>query len=215
MTVVPLARDDATWQRATPRSCSACIAASSRRAATTPASRPTRCAAASSTCCGAKSRSLAPARLQRLLAQLTDEVVGLGPLEPLLADPAVTEVMLNGPGRAYVERDGRIEPVALPLDAERIVRLVERVVAPLGLRLDRASPMVDARLPDGSRLHAVIPPLAIDGPYVTIRRFGARAVPLEAFGLGDAPSAFLGWAVIGGLEPPRRRRYRARARPPC
>jgi pilus assembly protein CpaF len=141
---------------------------------------------------------LAPARLQRLLAQLTDEVEGLGPLEPLLADPAVTEVMLNGPGRAYVERDGRIEPVTLPLDAERIIRLVERVVAPLGLRLDRASPMVDARLPDGSRLHAVIPPLAIDGPYVTIRRFGARAVPLAAFGLGDAPSAFLGWAVMAG-----------------
>jgi pilus assembly protein CpaF len=141
---------------------------------------------------------LAPARLQRLLAQLTDEVVGLGPLEPLLADPRVTEVMLNGPGRAYVERDGRVEPVALPLDAERIVRLVERVVAPLGLRLDRASPMVDARLPDGSRLHAVIPPLAIDGPYVTIRRFGARAVPLDAFGLDDAASAFLGWAVTAG-----------------
>ena len=141
---------------------------------------------------------LAPARLQRLLTQLTDEVVGLGPLEPLLADPHVTEVMLNGPGRAYVERDGRVEPVALPLDAERIVRLVERVVAPLGLRLDRASPMVDARLPDGSRLHAVIPPLAIDGPYVTIRRFGARAVPLDAFGLGDAASAFLGWAVNAG-----------------
>ena len=106
--------------------------------------------------------------------------------------------MLNGPGRAYVERDGRIEAVALPLDADRIVRLVERVVAPLGLRLDRSSPMVDARLPDGSRLHAVIPPLAIDGPYVTIRRFGARAVPLDAFGLGDAPSAFLGWAVLAG-----------------
>ena len=141
---------------------------------------------------------LAPGRLQRLLTQLTDEVVGLGPLEPLLADPRVTEVMLNGPGRAYVERDGRIEPIALPLDAERIVRLVERVVAPLGLRLDRASPMVDARLADGSRLHAVIPPLAIDGPYVTIRRFGARAVPLDAFGLSDAASAFLGWAVDAG-----------------
>jgi pilus assembly protein CpaF len=141
---------------------------------------------------------LAPARQQRLLAQLTDEVVGLGPLEPLLADPRVTEVMLNGPGHAYVERDGCLEAVTLPLDAERIVRLVERVVAPLGLRLDRASPMVDARLSDGSRLHAVIPPLAIDGPYVTIRRFGARAVPLDAFGLGDSASAFLGWAVRAG-----------------
>ena len=141
---------------------------------------------------------LAPARLERLLEQLTHEVVGLGPLEPLLADPLVSEVMLNGPGRAYVERDGQIEAVALRLDAERIVRLVERVVAPLGLRLDRASPMVDARLPDGSRLHAVIPPLAVDGPYVTIRRFTARALPLEAFELHDAVAAFLRWAVNAG-----------------
>jgi len=141
---------------------------------------------------------LAPARLERLLEQLTHEVVGLGPLEPLLADPLVSEVMLNGPGRAYVERAGQVEPVALRLDAERIVRLVERVVAPLGLRLDRASPMVDARLPDGSRLHAVIPPLAVDGPYVTIRRFTARALPLEAFDLDDAVAAFLRWAVNAG-----------------
>ncbi|HXY93860.1 MAG TPA: CpaF family protein [Acidimicrobiia bacterium] len=141
---------------------------------------------------------LAPARLDHLLTQLTHEVVGLGPLEPLLADPRVTEVMLNGPGRVYVEREGRLEPVALRLDAERIVRLVERVVAPLGLRLDRSSPMVDARLADGSRLHAVIPPLAIDGPYVTIRRFGARAVPLESFDVTGAPAAFLHWCVAAG-----------------
>jgi pilus assembly protein CpaF len=141
---------------------------------------------------------LAPARVQRLLVQLTHEVVGLGPLEPLLADPDVTEVMLNGPGRTYVERDGRIEPVELDLDADRIVRIVERVVAPLGLRLDRSSPMVDARLADGARLHAVIPPLAIDGPYVTIRRFGARAVPLEGFGLVGDAAEFLARAVVAG-----------------
>ena len=71
-------------------------------------------------------------------------------------------------------------------------------MAPLGLRLDRASPMVDARLPDGSRLHAVIPPLAVDGPCVTIRRFGARAVPLDAFGLGAHAAAFLEWVVGAG-----------------
>src|SRR3954454_19012554 len=137
-------------------------------------------------------------RFDALLEQLTHGVTGLGPLEPLLADPTVTEVMINGPGRAYVERAGRLEPVTLDLDAAAIVHLVERVVAPLGLRLDRSSPMVDARLADGSRLHAVIPPLAIDGPYVTIRRFGARAVPLDAFGLRDAPSEFLRWAVTAG-----------------
>ncbi len=141
---------------------------------------------------------LAAGRFELLLDELTDEVVGLGALEPLLNDPTVTEVMINGPGKAYVERHGRLEPVVLGLDAAAIVHLVERVVAPLGLRLDRASPMVDARLADGSRLHAVIPPLAVDGPCVTIRRFGARAVGLEEFHLGEAAAAFLTWAVGAG-----------------
>jgi pilus assembly protein CpaF len=138
------------------------------------------------------------AQREQVLAELTHEVAGLGPLEPLLADGEVTEVMLNGPGLAYVERAGRIEAVDLDLDAAAIVRLVERVVAPLGLRLDRSSPMVDARLADGSRLHAVIPPLAVDGPAVTIRRFGAREVPLDAFGLGGAAAEFLDAAVAAG-----------------
>ncbi len=141
---------------------------------------------------------LTPARFEDLLRDLTDEVSGLGPLEPLLADPEVSEVMLNGPGRAYVERAGRLEAVDLDLDAAGIVRLVERVVAPLGLRLDRASPMVDARLADGSRLHALIPPLALDGPCVTIRRFRARPVDLDAFGAAGAPGAFLRWTVAAG-----------------
>lgn len=137
-------------------------------------------------------------RRERLARELADEVAGLGPLEPLLADPTVTEVMVNGPGRCFVERAGRLEPVALALDAEGIRRIVERVLAPLGLRLDRASPMVDARLPDGSRLHAVIPPLAIDGPYVTIRRFGARRIPLLDFQLGPDAIGFLSWVVAAG-----------------
>jgi pilus assembly protein CpaF len=141
---------------------------------------------------------LPAARFERLLIELTDEVAGLGPLEPLLAEPDVSEVMVNGPGRAYIERHGRLEAVAFPLDAAGIVRLVERVVAPLGLRLDRSSPMVEARLADGSRLHAIIPPLAIDGPCVTIRRFGARPVPLEAFGLDDRATSFLRWCVAAG-----------------
>jgi pilus assembly protein CpaF len=141
---------------------------------------------------------MAPALVSRLVDELVDEVSGLGPLEPLLADPTVTEVMLNGPGRAFVERAGRLEPVSLGLDATTIVRLVERVVGPLGLRLDRASPMVDARLADGSRLHAVIPPLAVDGPCVTIRRFGARAVPVADFGADGRAEAFLTWAVRAG-----------------
>jgi pilus assembly protein CpaF len=141
---------------------------------------------------------LAGARFDALLEALTHEVAGLGPLEPLLADPTVTEVMVNGPGRAYVERRGRLEPVALGLDAAGIVHLVERVVAPLGLRLDRSSPMVDARLPDGSRLHAVIPPLAVDGPCLTIRRFGARAVELGDFGVEGMAARFVRAAVLAG-----------------
>jgi pilus assembly protein CpaF len=141
---------------------------------------------------------LASARFERLLAELADEVAGLGPLEPLLADPSVTEIMVNGPGRAYVERGGRLVPVSVDLDAAAIVRIASRVVAPLGLRLDRASPMVDARLADGSRLHAVIPPLAVDGPCLTIRRFAARAVPLAHFGLDPRGVAFVRWMVEAG-----------------
>src|SRR6478609_1760942 len=141
---------------------------------------------------------LAAPRFDALLEQLTHEVTGLGPLEPLLADPSVTEVMINGPGRAYVERAGRLHPVPFDLDAAAIVHLVERVVAPLGLRIDRSSPMVDARLADGSRLHAVIPPLAVDGPCVTIRRFGARAVSLVEFGVEGTAATFLRWTVAAG-----------------
>jgi pilus assembly protein CpaF len=141
---------------------------------------------------------LAPDRHARLVRELTDEVSGLGPLEPLLADPDVTEVMVNGAGPCFVERHGRLEAVDVTLDGDTARRIVERVIAPLGLRLDRASPMVDARLPDGSRLHAVIPPLAIDGPCVTIRRFGARTVPLTDFDVGGDGVAFLTGAVRAG-----------------
>jgi pilus assembly protein CpaF len=106
--------------------------------------------------------------------------------------------MVNGTGGCFIERDGRLEAVPLHLDEAGILRIVERILAPLALRLDRSSPMVDARLPDGSRLHAVIPPLALDGPCVTIRRFGARQIALEEFGAGVAGTAFLRWAVDAG-----------------
>jgi pilus assembly protein CpaF len=139
-------------------------------------------------------------RFDGLLAELVHEVAGLGALEPVLADPGVTEVMVNGPGRAYVERAGVLEPVELDLDAAAIVRLAERIVAPLGLRLDRASPMVDARLADGSRLHAVLPPLAVDGPCLTIRRFGARALTLADFSVPAAVAALLHALVAGGAN---------------
>ncbi|HWS45993.1 MAG TPA: CpaF family protein [Acidimicrobiia bacterium] len=133
-----------------------------------------------------------------LLDELVDDVGGLGPLEPLLADPAITEVLVNGPDRVYVERAGELIPVACAIDASTIVRVVERVIAPLGLRLDRASPMVDARLPDGSRLHAVVPPLAPDGPCVSIRRFAPSGVPLDAFDVDAGARRFLGAMVRGG-----------------
>src|SRR4051812_4709983 len=130
---------------------------------------------------------LAAATADIVLDQLVDDVGGLGPLEAFVNDASVTEIMVNGPDRVYVERDGNIARVTCTIDASTIVRLVERIIAPLGLRLDRASPIVDARLPDGSRLHAVLPPLAPDGPIVTIRRFAPRHIALEEFGLdGDA-----------------------------
>ena len=102
--------------------------------------------------------------------------------------------MVNGPGPVWVERRGRLEATSTILDTETIELLIEQTVAPLGRRIDRSSPMVDARLADGSRLNAVVPPVAVDGPYVTIRRFSVRPVPLEHF----APPgvvAVLRWAV--------------------
>lgn len=147
-------------------------------------------------------RGLAPEisddHVDRLTHELACAVAGLGPLEAILADDEVTELMVNGPGRAYVERSGRLEAIELDLDADGICRVVDRIIRPLGLRLDRSSPIVDARLPDGSRLHAVIPPLAIDGPCLTIRRFGARQIGLEDFGVGPDGAAFLGALVTNG-----------------
>ena len=110
--------------------------------------------------------------VRRLAGELSDELFGLGPLEPLLRDPGISEIMLNGPDSAFVEREGVIERFELSLGSDaRVIELVRRVIGPLNLRLDETSPMVDARLPDGSRLNAVIPPLCLNGPTVTIRRF--------------------------------------------
>ncbi len=135
-----------------------------------------------------------------IVDELIDDVVGLGPIEPVLADPSVTELMLNGPGHAYVERAGRLEAIPLALSAEEIEAVAQRVIAPLGLRLDRASPIVDARLADGSRLHAVLPPLAPDGPIVTIRRFAPRAITLEEFGVAAGAQEWLRDAVARGAN---------------
>jgi len=135
----------------------------------------------------------------RVVEEVLAEVQGLGPLEPLLADPTVTEVMVNGPGQVWVERAGRLERIALDLDADSVEHLIEKVVSPLGLRVDRSAPLVDARLPDGSRVNAVVPPLAVDGPCLTIRRFGTRPVPLDAFA-PPTTVALLAWAVEARLN---------------
>jgi pilus assembly protein CpaF len=121
-----------------------------------------------------------------IAARIVRDSVGLGPLEALLADPAVEEVMVNGPDSVFVERRGRIEATGVVFaDEEELRNAIERILAPLGRRVDELSPMVDARLADGSRVNVVIPPLAIDGPAVSIRRFGARRPgPSELVELG-------------------------------
>ncbi len=123
---------------------------------------------------------LAEGERSELVRRLGERAVGLGPLEPLLGDPAVEEVMVNGPGTVWVERAGRIVPTEVSFDSERELRhAIERILAPLGRRVDEATPLVDARLPDGSRINVVIPPLALDGPVLTIRRFRRRGFSPE------------------------------------
>lgn len=106
----------------------------------------------------------------------------LGSIELLLADPAVTEIVIDGPGPILVDRDGRVRPSGFSVSAERLGLLIERLLDPLGLQVDRSRPVVDGRLPDGSRLNVVVPPAAVDGPLVTIRRFAAEVHELAAFG---------------------------------
>jgi len=110
---------------------------------------------------------------------VADELTGLGPIAPLLADPTVTDIMINGPDDVWVERSGRVERTAIRLaSSAALAALIQRVVAPLGLRVDEARPWVDAHLPGGERFHAVLPPLAPDGPLVTIRTFARQRLTL-------------------------------------
>jgi pilus assembly protein CpaF len=142
-----------------------------------------------------RSEPLLPATaLDAVVSRVRARVEGLGPLEPLLDDPSVDEVMLNGGGEVWVERHGLLEATDLVVDEATALAVIERIVAPLGLHVDRASPLVDARLPDGSRVNAVVRPLAIDGPCLTIRRFGARRVGLAEMATPGV-AQLLGWAV--------------------
>jgi len=138
----------------------------------------------------AASRFLAeegPLAPEGTVERVADALVGLGPLEALLRDPAVSDVLVNGPEDVWIERSGELTRTDVRfIDDEGIVAAVERMIGPLGLRIDRASPMVDARLPDGSRLHAVLPPASVSGPIMAIRRFTAAVPDLDA--LVDANS---------------------------
>ncbi|MGI5836457.1 MAG: CpaF family protein [Chloroflexota bacterium] len=117
---------------------------------------------------------------QRLMREIADEILGLGPLEPLIKDPTITEVMVNRYNQVYFERDGLLylSPVSFR-DEAHIMRIIEKIIAPLGRRVDESSPMVDARLPDGSRVNVIIPPLAVDGPSITIRKFSRDPFTME------------------------------------
>ena len=119
-----------------------------------------------------EARVLSRAERQRLFEQIVSEILGLGPLEPLIADPTITEIMVNGSKNIYVEREGKIVRTNAIFESdEHLMRIIEKIVAPLGRRIDESSPYVDARLPDGSRVNAVIPPISLIGPVLTIRKF--------------------------------------------
>lgn len=129
-----------------------------------------------------------------LIHRVHSRVSGLGVLDQFLADPAIDEVMVNGAGDLWVERSGRLECTGIIIESATTYALLERIVAPLGLRIDRTSSLVDARLPDGSRVNGVVPPLAVDGPLITIRRFGARRVQLPEV-CSPGVAKLLEWAV--------------------
>ena len=137
------------------------------------------------------------AELNELERAFDDRLFGLGPLAPLLRDPRVSEVMVNGSRGVWAERDGRLEETAIRFaHDDEILVIIERLVAPLGRRIDLSSPLVDARLADGSRVHAVIPPISIAGPVLTIRRFGERPLgPDELVERGTCAAPLMAWLV--------------------
>ncbi len=117
---------------------------------------------------------------QRVIKQIEDEILGLGPLESLLAEPGVCDILVNGPHSVYVERAGKLEPTAVRFrDSNHLMNIIDRIVSRVGRRIDESSPMVDARLKDGSRVNAIIPPLALDGPLLSIRRFAVERLKAE------------------------------------
>lgn len=148
---------------------------------------------------------LVRAERQRLFEQVAADILGYGPIEPLLADETVTEVMVNGPRQVFVEKSGKISRASVTFENdEHVMRIIDRIISPLGRRCDESQPMVDARLPDGSRVNAVVAPLAIGGPFLTIRKFAADPLQVEdliRFGSLDPRSArFLQACIVGRLN---------------
>lgn len=121
-----------------------------------------------------------PLERDYIVESLFAEIIGYGPIQPLLEDPTITEVMVNSPNQVYVERAGKLEMTSVTfVDSGQVMQLIEKIVAPLGRRIDESSPMVDARLPDGSRVNAIIPPLALKGPSITIRKFSRDPLKID------------------------------------
>lgn len=152
-----------------------------------------------------QAKPLDQSQQQTLVDRVLSSALGLGPLEPLLADPSIEEIMVNGTAAVLVEREGKIEMTDVAFESERaLMHVIERILSPLGRRIDEASPLVDARLADGSRVNCVIPPLSLDGPMVTIRRFrrgGFSAHELISFGtLTDDLARFLATCVDARLN---------------
>jgi pilus assembly protein CpaF len=142
---------------------------------------------------------------REIVRQLTDDILGYGPIEPLLRDDSVTEIMVNAPDRVYVERNGKLERTEVQfVDEAHVMRIIDKIVSQVGRRVDEASPMVDARLPDGSRVNAIIPPLALRGPTVTIRKFARDPYTINdliSFGTVTGRSAqFIAACVKGKLN---------------
>ncbi len=129
---------------------------------------------------------------ERLVEELQAEIFGLGPLEPLMKDPTISDILVNGPREVYVERYGRLEPTALVFaNDQHLMQIIQRIAAHVGRRADEMSPMVDARLPDGSRVNAIVPPLSLEGPVLSIRRFGVRLQSDDLLQNGTMPAEIL------------------------
>ena len=148
---------------------------------------------------------LSAADKAQLIQDVSDDILGYGPIDKLLKEENVSEVMVNGPGTVYVERSGRIErDPATFVDADHLRRIIDKIVSEVGRRIDESTPMVDARLPDGSRVNAVVSPLAIDGPFLTIRKFSKDPLQVDdliRFGSINAHSArFLQACIVGKLN---------------